>query len=300
MITAGLQSFVQTQVRSGLEKGISSFLRGWYARKFQDYAADGLHPQVAREQLLLELETIQGIESISFGKAVRGALQALAKQGDDEFEAICQWLGAEGFDASVHRKFGILQKVDKTTAPMMLRSLAQTVRVLGYSGLVILLDELEQRPSMSGNQRELLLGNLRELIDETGHANFKSTMIFYAVPDEQFLEGRTQTYEALRQRLATVFEDLNPTGVKIQLEKVIPEPVPFLREVGKKVAKVYERAYGDLDDALSVETIDLIAEDSAEKRWGDIGYKRVFAQELVKGFHILRRRGVVPSLTDLA
>ena len=42
---------------------------------------------------------------------------------------------------------------------------------------------------------------------------------YSTVPDESFLEGRTNVYEALNQRLATVFEnELNPTGVKIDLE----------------------------------------------------------------------------------
>lgn len=38
------------------------------------------------------------------------------------------------------------------------------------------------------------------------------------VPDLSFLDGRAQVYEALRQRLSTVFEEVNPTGVRIDLD----------------------------------------------------------------------------------
>jgi len=44
------------------------------------------------------------------------------------------------------------------------------------------MDEAEQTPSMSSKQKSLLLNNLRELIDECGHVNFKNTMWFYTGP----------------------------------------------------------------------------------------------------------------------
>ena len=50
---------------------------------------------------------------------------------------------------------------------------------------------------------------VRELIDECGQTAMHGTIVFYAVPDENFLEGRTQVYEALRQRVATVFDAFN-------------------------------------------------------------------------------------------
>ena len=112
------------------------------------------------------------------------------------------------------------------------------------------MDEAEQTPSMSSKQKSLLLNNLRELIDECGHANFKNTMWFYAVPDENFLEGHSQIYEALRQRVSTIFDaEINPTGVKIYLENIPIEPVELLQEIGKKLAGIYEIAYSVKFDA---------------------------------------------------
>ncbi len=182
----------------------------------------------------------------------------------------------------------------------MIRSLLRWIRQIDYSGLVVLLDEAERVPSLSTKQRQAHLSNLREIIDECGHTNFQGIMIFYAVPDENFLEGNTQIYEALRQRVSTVFEVLNPTGVKIELEKVISDPIPFLCEVGKKLAHVYEIAYSHEFDRSALEkTITMIAEMAHEQRFGDIGYKRLFVQTLIRGLHFLCKKGTPPTISEL-
>jgi len=82
------------------------------------------------------------------------------------------------------------------------------------------------------------VNNLRELIDECGQASFGRTMWFYAAPDESFLNGRASVYEALSQRVSTVFDaKLNPTGVKIYLERIPMEPIAHLKEIGEKLAR---------------------------------------------------------------
>lgn len=172
----------------------------------------------------------------------------------------------------------------------MIRSLIQWIREIGYSGLIMLMDEAEQTSSMSSKQKSLLLNNLRELIDECGHANFKNTMFFYAVPDENFLEGRTQIYEALRQRVSAAFDtEINPRGVKIYLEKISIEAVDMLAEIGSKLAQIYEIAYNMhfKGDALE-ETLKNIANAAYERKL-EIGYKRLFVKSVINAFEILRR-----------
>jgi len=285
---------------SGYEQGIVPFIRSWFSMKYQEALGQGFSGEGLREELLGEIESIRGIESISFLKAVKEAFKALLDKREEDFLTICQWIMGEGFDRRVHGKFGILQRIDKTTAFPMIRSLVQWVKQIGFSGLVILLDEAERVPSLSTKQRELHLNNLRELIDECGHTNFQSVMIFYAVPDENFLEGRTQIYEALRQRVATVFDELNPTGVKIELEKIPVEPIALLEEIGSKLKHVYKVAYQyDFDELLAKQIVKQIAEAAHKQRYGDVGYKRLFVQKLIQGFHYLERKGSAPPLDEL-
>ena len=281
------------------EPGIVSFLRTWYVRKFQEFHNMELGDEV-RQEMLNYVHGIEGMESISFSRAVKAAFKALLDRREDDFTDICQWLNGEGYDRRAHGRHGILQRLDRTTAFTLLRSLVQWIRQIGYSGLVIALDEAERVPSLAARQREQHLSNLREIIDECGHSNFQRVMILYAVPDETFLEGRTQTYEALRQRVSTVFQIPNPSGVKIDLEQMIPNPVGFLREVGGKLANVYSRAYNhSFDEAKLGKTVNLVASKAHELRYGDTGYKRVFMQYLVKGLDILRDTDSPPSSEQL-
>ena len=284
----------------GYEQGIVSFLRHWYGRMIQELTDKGLSAEDLYDAIEDTVEAIEGIESLSFTKAISGAIRALMANQEEDFINICQWLNCEGYDRGAHSTHGIFQPIDRTTALTMLRSLVQWVRQIGYSGLVILLDEAERVPSLTSRQREQHLSNLREVIDACGHTNFQGAMIFYAVPDENFLEGRTQVYEALRQRVITVFETLNPSGVKIDLQAVVTSPLAFLDEIGGKLASVYQTAYSHEFETEPLEqTIEMAAETAYEQRFGDIGYKRLFVQTLIRGFHFLRQKGVAPKGGDL-
>ncbi len=288
---------------------MASFLRTWYSQKFQELSSTGVSTEALHEELLNGVETIERIESISFARAVKAAFRALTDHRKEDFINICLWLSGQGYDRRMHGTYGIYQPIDRTTALTTIRSLVQWIRQIDYSGLVILLDEAErvpslssrQRvPSLSSRQREQHLSNLREVIDACGHTSFGCAMIFYAVPDENFLEGRTQVYEALRQRVATVFETLNPSDVRIDLNQVSTSPLDFLHEVGDKLAFVYQTAYDhEFEVAALEETITMTAETVYEQRFGDIGYKRLFVQTLIRGLHFLRQEGSSPQVKDL-
>lgn len=290
--------------------GIGALLRSWYDQRYNAYLREGMSAGKARENLRKDIESLEIGPSISFGNAVRAALMALHRRdsssddtnddSNEAFNVICQWLLGEGFDSRIHKQYGIQQKIDRKTALEMIRSLGQTTRALGYTGLVLLLDEAERIPSLSSRNREQHLSNLRELIDECSQSTFAGIMIFYAVPDETFLTGRTHVYEALVQRLSTVFNALNPTGVKILLEGLIDDPVKFLCQVGQRLAWIYETAYAitfNPDDRNKL--IREIAEWARRAQYGDEGYKRLFVQKLIQGLGILHREGRIPRIDEL-
>ena len=283
------------ELSDGYEAGISSFLQAWYSKKLSEYQNQNLTEQESSQSILAECKELE-TSSNSFSNAIRKALAAHSNDDGETFRTVCQWLKGEGFDRRHHSKQGILQRIDKSTAFQMIRSLGQTVRHLGYSGLVVLLDEAERVPSLSTKDREQHLSNLREVIDECSQSTFQSMMLFYAVPDANFLEGRTMVYEALKQRVSTTFTTLNPMGVMIQLEDSIPDPIPFLLEVGRKLQSVYETAYPDSLDADSCgELISEFADWAYNQRFQDEGYKRLFVQKLIEGFGSLHRQGQMPS-----
>ncbi len=273
----------------GYDKGIEATLRAWFLSKQEDYTR--YFPEDKLEPALTDyVNDIGPYESKSFQNAIRQAFLTQLRGDDEEFNLIVQWLKGENPHKSLLKEHHIFEKLDRSTAFKFLRDLIRWTREIGYAGLIILMDEAEQTPSMSTKQRETLLNNLRELVDACSKGTVMNTMIFYAVPDDSFLEGRTAVYEALNQRLATVFEGpINPTGVRIDLEHLEVDPEAFLREVGEKLAGIYEVAYGISFDP---DTLDAKLQETSEwayrERFGEIGYKRAFVQQAIRAFHELR------------
>ena len=279
------------ELLSGYDRGIEAVIKAWYNRKYQEMVAKlPDDDSLVHRELASYVSALGPYESTSFRNAVREAFLSLAERRDDDFTLIIQWLEGENPPKNLLKNQGVFEKIDKSTAFKMIRSLVQWVRDLGYAGIVVLMDEAEQTPSMTTKQKAALLSNMRELIDECGHANFRNAMWFYAVPDENFLEGRTQVYEALRQRLSAVFDaEVNPTGVKIYLEESSEDPVELLSDIGRKLSAIYEVAYNvKFGTSALDETIADIAKAAYERKL-EIGYKREFVKNIIGALHRLRK-----------
>ena len=294
-----MRPMTEQEILSGYERGVESMVRSWYASKRSELENAGFSGNDLDFELREYASTVRGFDNTSFGRAMQSAFTLLHSRRDDDFDTVLEWIKGEAFDRRDHRPFGIHQRIDRSSAFAMIRSLIQWVKFIGYSGLVVLMDEAERVPSLSSRQRELLLNNLRALIDECGHANFQHAFILYAVPDEDFLEGRAQIYEALRQRLETLFEEFNPTGVKIILENTGGDPISNLRDIGRKLADIYQiSSRVQLDQTQIESAVAMIAPAAYEERFGEIGYKRLFVQRMVRGLRVLHRRGGPITLSD--
>src|SRR5947208_2375995 len=131
---------------------------------FQYFSA-GLAPYlnvIEKEYLTDFIRDVGSSFKMVVGPYGGGKTHMLYSNREEECETICQWLRGEGYVRTSHAPFGILQRIDKTTAFSMIRSLVQLCRDLGFSGLVVLLDETEPSSSLNTRQRETLLVNLRE------------------------------------------------------------------------------------------------------------------------------------------
>jgi hypothetical protein len=279
------------ELLGGAERGLGAFLKTVYAGLVEALTAEGLKGEELRKRLTaVAADSTRGLENPNFGRAVRLALEALVHDDPDTFDQMLQYLTVDGYDRVVHRNAGILQPIERGQAFATIRSLVTWIRNLRFRGLVILFDEAEQAGAMTSKQKEMMLANLRELVDQCGSAAFANVMVFYAVPNEQFLvEGRSPAYEALRQRIQTVFDFTNPTGVTIRLDRLAREPRTLLTEIGNKLSGVYETAYRkEFPLELKTRLVSLLADAAAERAFGDIGYKRLFVQGLVRALHMLR------------
>jgi hypothetical protein len=284
-----------TELLSGTEIGIEAFIVRWFhtvvetQRKlgFDDYELN----KSVREWIK---NNIKSYESLSFTAAVTSAFFALLENKDEDFREILMWLKGENFDRSIHKKYGIVQKINKETAFQRLRSLGQWIRQIGYNGLVILFDEAEQSPSFTKKQTAIHLNNLRQLIDACQRTSFQGFMFFYAIPDEDFLNQSGQVYEALKQRLATYLTIINPSGVKINLERLFGQDneeimAKNLFSVGEKLSEVYSIAYQyNFEEEKVSTTLNLVIEAAMKYVFSEVGVLRQFVQKTIMAFHMMR------------
>jgi hypothetical protein len=265
------------------DKGIESVVRKWHddQRKLHDRS----------DSLRKYLETLPTTESTSFSNAVRGAFASLLAEDGEGFNDVVQWLKGEDVSKDVRVQHRISERIDKATAFRVLRSLIQWVHAIGYTGLILLFDEAERGMSISSSRdKRRALDNLRQLVDECGNSRLPGAMVFYAVPDENLLlEGSGGVYEALKQRLRTAFNEVNPVGVRINLEELGIEPAEFLKRLGARLADLFEAAYEmKLAEARRDAIVRVLADLAVSAFAFDVGYRRLFVVSVLDAFHQLR------------
>jgi hypothetical protein len=263
------------------EIGIETLLRTWYT-------------SVADERTFLS--KIKNFESTSFTNALKGALMNLASDDEDGFSAVVQWLKGEDIPRELRLRYRISERIDRSTAFRMLRSLVQFINAIGYSGLILLFDEAERGMSISSTRdKRRALDNLRQIVDECGNSRLPGAMFFYAVPDENLLlEGSGGVYEALKQRLRSSFTQINPMGVKINLEDIGIQPHDFLNDLGTKLARIFEDAYDCTFDTNTVrDSIANMAQTAVELQALDISYRRIFVVGIIEALQHIRNSNTV-------
>jgi hypothetical protein len=234
---------------------------------------------------------IKNLESSSYLNALKAALMSLTSDDEDEFDGIMQWLKGEDVPRELRMRYRISERIDRSTAFRMLRSLVQFVNIMGYSGLILLFDEAERGMSISSTRdKRRALDNLRQLVDECGNSRLPGAMFFYAVPDENLLlEGSGGVYEALKQRLRSSFTRINPMGVKINLEEIGLTPEEFLKQLGGKLKGIFECAYAvELDTEVFQISMRSMVKSTLALQSLDVSYRRLFVVGIIEALQHIR------------
>ena len=174
----------------------------------------------------------------TFAATLRAYRSAMAEGNTAEAEALLAWLaGQPNVSASAKRRAGIKGDVDHFGALSFLQGLLVMLRDAGYSGLVLVLDEVETLQRVRGDVREKALNALRQLIDELYGGRFPGLYLL-VTGTPAFFDGPqgVQRLPPLAQRLHVEFgkEDRfdNPRAVQIRLRNF---DIDGLIEVGRKV-----------------------------------------------------------------
>jgi hypothetical protein len=168
------------------------------------------------------------------------------------------WLaGQPHIAASIKRVAGIKGDVDHFAALSFLRGLLLILKDSGFSGLVLVRDEIETLQRVRGDVREKGLNALRQLIDDIDGGRFPNLyLLITGTP--VFFDGPQgiQRLEPLAQRLHVDFQTEarfdNPRAVQLRLPAF---DQARLVEVGIKVRDLYK------SDCSSPERVGSLATD---------------------------------------
>lgn len=144
----------------------------------------------------------------AFATALRFYRKARLSGDQALADGLLAWAGGEpNVAANVRRQAGIKGEIDSGSALGFLRGLLTVLRECGYSGLIVVLDEIETIQRMRSDIREKSLNALRQLIDEIDKGGLPGLyLVITGTP--AFFEGQqgVQRLTPLAQRLAVDFD----------------------------------------------------------------------------------------------
>ena len=268
---------------------------GWFYTLEEEILAEGrIDPSdqaalaVATEELLERRLSAISRVTPQFAAALRGYRRAQAQGEAATAEGLIAWLaGQPHVGAAAKKAAGIKGEVDHFAALSFLRGLLTVLRDSGYSGLVLVLDEIETLQRVRGDVREKGLNALRQLVDEVDAGRFPG-LYLVVTGTPAFYDGPqgVRRLEPLAQRLHVDFSaDArfdNPRAVQLRLPGF---DHGRLVEVGRKIRDLYARDAAARDRILALADDAYVAE-LAGAVAGDLGGKvgvapRLFLKKLV-------------------
>ena len=193
----------------------------------------------------IELElTALGKISSNFANAIRAYYKAKTLGDNVIAQAVLSWLKGEKISLSLKKNINIAVNLDRNNALTFIQALNILIKSTGYSGLTIIMDELETiRNYVKKSSRDAAYENLRYFIDESDKNSFEGCFFLYS--------GTTELMETDRG-----FKSLEPLYQRIKVDKEekyrnLRQPVIYLQafnnlkllEVSEKVRNIHGKVY---------------------------------------------------------
>ena len=168
-------------------QGLEAFLEHHFFHTLQTLGIEQATTNMGLDlRVKLWLDTIlrYKVESPSYRYAVYFYLQAVAEGNEEKKRLIGAWLRGETVLLRDLREFSITERIDRSVAFKMLRSLSQLVHELGYTGLVLLFDEGDRMVSISSSRTEKIACSLWCFLTRTNEIVFPSGEKFGSVSQQ--------------------------------------------------------------------------------------------------------------------
>lgn len=187
--------------------------------------------------------------SLDFRAALRSYLDFAGTESpecQEYMRAILGWLGGSRLPSQLILKTGIRNPISISNVSEIMGSFLRFIRSIGFSGLVLLLDEAEAITSLTQSRKRAEANqNIRKILDNTDH-HLGLYTIFATTP--QFMKDPTKgarSYPALWERIKDVI-NLNLQHLS---QRSIIIPLPSLKEeelkkLGETIIEIHGKAYG--------------------------------------------------------
>ena len=278
------------------EGALRSILDNWFYALEEDVLAEGSFAEGNAEALLARTTDLmeRRLASVArhapaFAATLRAYRRAVAGNDRAMAEALLAWIGGQpNVGAAAKRYAGVKGDLDHFGALSFLEGLLVILRDSGFSGLVVVLDEVETLQRVRSDVREKSLNALRQVIDEIDSGRFPGLyLVITGTP--AFFEGPqgVQRLPPLAQRLAVDFSGAhrfdNPRAPQVRLQNF---DLAGLQGVGRKIRDLYAEgaaAPGRVQDRADDAYLSSLARAVTGGLGGRVGIApRVFLKKLVQ------------------
>ncbi len=204
-------------------------------KDYKDPNFDGL----VENRFEIELsEIIKEEAGLEFVSILRSYFQAKQNGEIQEANSILAWLsGSKNITTGMKRKSGIKGEISNKTALTYLKGILAIIRKAGYSGLLVVVDEMETILRMRRDVREKSLNGIRQIIDASVENKglmwvFTGTPEFYDTP--KGVKGLTPLYDRIK---------FMKIGEHASIKQSQLELTPFDTDRLIKVAKLLRELY---------------------------------------------------------
>lgn len=214
-----------------------------------------------KDELSYELQRANTTNG-SIINAIISFAMALLQGNNNLAQKSITWFAGDDVSTEIKKEIGVKGKVDKRNVFDFLNTLLYIIRNSGYSGLFVVIDEVETVRKERKDVRYQAYENLRLLIDMVSKDNLPGCYLLFTGTDElvEDEEKGIKEHDALYTRL----EQIKLGDIRV-LEQPLIKLTRFnteqLIEVSKKVRKIHSLAYNwdaerKIDDSFIKEYVE--------------------------------------------
>jgi hypothetical protein len=261
------------------------------------------NPIRSEDPIVTELmkETLDPVEkySNSFAVVLESYYEGLKTGNDEIMRYAMAWLkGDPNMPANKRKIIGVKGTITKEESFSFLKALTIFIKSIGYSGIVVLIDEAENIMNIAqGNSRDGAYGNIKKLYDN--ESKLGNIMFIFAGTPDLYMEGKSKgiwSYDALYDRvkdaLHSPLKDVRKPVMELEGFKI-----DELKDVSNEVIEIYGLAY-NWDSRSRMNPVLGYILDDYEARTGLSGGKvipRDFIRTLVSILDVIHQH---PEITE--